>query len=68
MTANVLTEPRITREEQFKQLEAKQREKEGLSEVGTDTSRLQTSPATAPPHHQGIPGPALDPNNSGRDF
>lgn len=44
------SEPEITREDRFKEIEAKQREREGLQPVGMNTSR---PPASRTDHRQG---------------
>ena len=54
--------PKIDREERFKRLEAKQREKEGLALVGVALARWPTPPTTTPPYRQRI----LESNNESR--
>ena len=61
-------ELKISHEERFKQLEAKQREREGLVELGNDPFWSQDRPTVAPPRHQGVPGPAPDSNSSRKDL
>ncbi|KAF9643155.1 hypothetical protein BDM02DRAFT_3192109 [Thelephora ganbajun] len=57
-------EPKVNREERFKRLEAKQREREGLGEVDAGLPRSLTPPATTPPCGQGIPRPTQAPDHS----
>ena len=52
-------EPKTDRRDRLRQLEAKQREKEGLTE--TETRGLQVPPMVTPPRH---PPTTQDPNRS----
>ncbi|KAF9641939.1 hypothetical protein BDM02DRAFT_3194221 [Thelephora ganbajun] len=57
-------EPKTNREERFKRLEAKQREREGLPGLGAGLLASPTPPAITPPRSRGIPRPTQAPNRS----
>ena len=53
--------PKINRGDRIRQIEAQQREKEGLLPVGLNSAGSPTPPAMTPPRRQRIP----EPNNPG---
>ena len=57
-------EPKINRQDRFKQLEAEQQEREGLTESRTSQPRPLLPPAATPSHSQD----SQDHNSPGKNF